>query len=244
MTQGATLDTKTQAVLSPDSSPAFIDFAIEHGTDLERNFYNGTVLSIAAYFGAAMSVAHYIKRGADVNVRCETQDNKSGETPLHRASLCDPRLRGHSYDSLDSDRDFPGTVTALIEGGADVNARTNVGERSDIGPGVISQAQTPLHYAAAAGMDAVVDLLLEAGADVGAETADGEKPVDYARKYERESVIRRLGNSAIAARDIARRPRTLSGGVLILGLLLEPGKMSAVCCLGGGISHVVGGFAL
>ena len=194
MSHGATLDTKTQAVLSPDSSPEFIDFALEHGADLERNYYNGTVLSIAAYCGSAESVAHYLKRGAEVNVRCETWDNKPGETPLHRAAFCHPRLRGHKYDTWDSDRDYPAVVTSLIEAGADVNARTNIGEPSDMGPIVIAQAQTPLHFAAAAGVDDVVDLLIEAGADVEVETAEGEKAVDYARRYERESVIEKLGN--------------------------------------------------
>lgn len=129
-----------------------------------------------------------------MNVKCDTDDNKTWETPLHRACFCDPRQRGHGYDSWDSDRDYESVVRSLIEGGADVNARTNVGERSDMGSGVIVQAQTPLHFAAGAGAEAIVDTLIEAGADIEATTADGEKAVDYARRYERGGVIRKLGN--------------------------------------------------
>ena len=197
MASGATLETPSQAVLQPTSSRDYIDFALDHGADLERNYYNGTVLSIAAYSGAAEPVAHYIRRGADVNVKCDVEDNRTWETPLHRACFCDPRQRGHNYDSWDSDRDYEAVVRSLIEGGADVNARANVGERSDMGPGVIAQAQTPLHFAAGAGAETLVEMLIVAGADVNAETAEGEKAVDYARRYEREGVIRKLGKGTM-----------------------------------------------
>ena len=37
-----------EPVLGAESTPEYIDFALEHGVDLENQYYNGTVLTLAA----------------------------------------------------------------------------------------------------------------------------------------------------------------------------------------------------
>ena len=180
---GAKPDTRGESVLSGHSTPEFIDFVLQQGVNLENQYYNGTVLSLAAYVGNAQAVQHYILRGADVNSRCETEILDNWETPLHRATFCNPRLRGHDRDEWAEDRDYLSVVRLLLDAGADVNAKTNVDTPSDMGPGLIAQGQTPLHFAAASGEFEIMQLLLGAGADKYAETALGETPLDYATKH-------------------------------------------------------------
>ena len=90
-------DATGESALSPDSEPTHIDFALDKGEDLENRYYNGSVLSLAAYGGHLTSLIHYIKRGADGNSR----GPYTGETPLHRACYCSNRLRGLPSDDKD-----------------------------------------------------------------------------------------------------------------------------------------------
>ena len=91
---GAKLDTPGEPVLSADSTPEFIDFVLEQGGNLENEYYNGTVLSLAAYAGNLETVRHYIRCGANVDSRSEP----AGETSLHRAAFCSMTLRGLRSD--------------------------------------------------------------------------------------------------------------------------------------------------
>jgi len=191
---GAGEDIATKAVLRPDSTPEYIDFALEHGANLETPFYNGTVLSIAAYSGQLKSVRHYIRRGANVNAPSLTPDAKpgdhynTGETPLHRATFCKMSLRGPIDEDV-YNKAFNGIVRALIEAGADVNAQTNRNAPSDMGPGVIAQEETPLHLAAMCGDEEMITLLLDAGADKTILNAIRQTPFHFARLHNRSESI-------------------------------------------------------
>jgi ankyrin repeat protein len=71
------------------------------------------------------------------------------------------------------------TVRLLIEQGADVNMEQAGG-------------YTPLHQAAAAGLEDVTRILLEAGADPACLCHQGKTPVDYARERQHDAVVQQL----------------------------------------------------
>jgi len=77
----------------------------------------------------------------------------------------------------------PATVAALVEAGADVNARFT-------GP----HTETPLHWAASSDDVAVLDALLDAGAEIDAPGAviGGGTPLDDATAFAQWQAARRL----------------------------------------------------
>ena len=142
--------------------------------------------------GTAETVTLLLAAEANPNA----QDQR-GVTPLHRAveSMSDvgivPLLIAAGAD-LDARDQFGSTplhsgrtaeaVTALLEAGADVNAR-----RDEV------NGETPLHSMAALGNAEGVTALLGAGADPNARDEDGRMPRDYA-----------LENSAFPGEDLLR----------------------------------------
>lgn len=69
--------------------------------------------------------------------------------------------------------------------------------------------ETPLHYAARLGREAVIKELIEAGADIRATDSKGKTPLDYARKKrlgERTRLL--LGEKLETAARLARRDST------------------------------------
>jgi ankyrin repeat protein len=71
------------------------------------------------------------------------------------------------------------TVRLLIAQGADVNMAQAGG-------------YTPLHQAAAAGLEELTRILLEAGADPARPCDQGKTPADYARERKHEGVLQQL----------------------------------------------------
>lgn len=102
--------------------------------ELRRAVHNNDVKSLATL----------IRLGADIHAPLNSQ----GETALHRA--CSVRWG-------DAD-DKTACITALIDAGADVNAKTPEGH------------YTPLHAAAISDFPEAIDLLIAAGADIEART--------------------------------------------------------------------------
>jgi len=95
----------------------------------------------------------------------------------------------------------PATVAALVEAGADVNARFT-------GP----HTETPLHWAASSDDVAVLDALLDAGAEIDAPGAviGGGTPLDDATAFAQWQAARRL---------VERGARTTLWHAATLGLL-------------------------
>jgi hypothetical protein len=177
----AETDPPGDSILVPKNTPGFIDYAISIGVNLENPYYNGTVLSIASYWGSAETVGHLIKRGANVNTRCETEDLNTWETPLHRAAF--------SAQPDDPDRPYAEVVRLLIEGGARVDAQTNVGVSSDMAGQLICRGEIPLHFAASRGSIATIQHLLEGKSARDIQTDEGKTSLDYAVEAGRSQAI-------------------------------------------------------
>jgi ankyrin repeat protein len=101
----------------------------------------------------------------------------AGATPLHLAALTDA-----------------GNVQALLSGGADVHAASRTG-------------WTALHFAAAAGQQALMEPLLRAGADVNVPDGQGRTPLHIAAGAGYVDAARRLVNAGalIDVRDSSGR---------------------------------------
>jgi uncharacterized protein len=127
---------------------------------------------------------------------------------LAKARLGDDDPDGMSRTLLHVATDWPGhfpngaaTVTALIQAGADVNARFR-------GP----PAETPLHWAASSNDVEVLDALLDAGADIeapGGVIGDGPPLAD----------ARAFGQWEAAHRLVERGARTTLQDAATLGLM-------------------------
>ena len=139
----------------------------------------------------------------------ETLKRLLRENPdLATARLGDDDPDGMSRTLLHVVTDWPGhfpngpaTVGALVEAGADVNARFH-------GP----HAETPLHWAASSDDVAVLDALLDAGADIEADGAviGGGTPLADARAF---------GQWQAAHRLVVRGARTTLQDEATLGLM-------------------------
>jgi len=185
LTYGACPNTPGESALAANSTPEFIDFALDRGESLENQYYNGSVLSLAAHGGYLETVKHYIKRGAKVNSRDERphnyawQGSNTGETALHRAAFSCPSLRGQPSATLDPNI-FTRVVRLLVYGGANVNTKTNHNVLSDMGPNLILKGETPLHFAALSGNLQMVETLRAHGASLESKSTEGLTPLDYA----------------------------------------------------------------
>jgi uncharacterized protein len=99
--------------------------------------------------------------------------HRFSRNPMHNQPL-------HACVALSRDLE---TARLLIAQGADVNMEQAGG-------------YTPLHQAAAAGLEDLTRLLLEAGADPGCRCHQGKTPADYARERNHEAVLRQLTKTA------------------------------------------------
>jgi uncharacterized protein len=134
---------------------------------------------------------------------------------LATVRIGDDEPGGMSRTLLHVVTDWPGhfpcgaeVVAALVEAGADVNARFR-------GP----HAETPLHWAASSNDVAVLDALLDHGADIDAPGAviAGGSPLQDARAF---------GNWAAGLRLVERGARTTLTDEATLGLL---DRLQATC---------------
>jgi ankyrin repeat protein len=95
--------------------------------------------------------------------------HRFSRNPMHNQPL-------HACIALSQDLE---TARLLIAQGADVNMEQAGG-------------YTPLHQAAAAGLEELTRMLLEAGADPGCRCHQGKTPADYARERQHAAVVRQL----------------------------------------------------
>lgn len=143
--------------------PAVISVLLEAGADLhgQENDQHHTPLHNAAENGTAEVVRTLLEAGADPNTWAMGLgiDWGWGWTPLHLAAR--------------SNRD-PDAVSALIEAGADLDARSGTRYR---------EGNSPLHYAGQNPNPAVTAVLLDAGADVNARSRTGRTPLHEAAAH-------------------------------------------------------------
>lgn len=119
-------------------------------------------LGLAAFFGQASTVRLLLAGGADVG---GTAQNTMKIQPLHAA------IAGRNIDC----------VIAVLDAGADLNARQQVG-------------YTALMGAASAGREDLVDLLLARGADPLLQNDDGKSAAAIAAEHGHHAVARRLAS--------------------------------------------------
>jgi len=133
-----------------------------------------TELGNAAFFGHWRMCDFLLTHGADVNHPLPD----TGETSLHNALT----KAGRPH--------YLFVLRALLENGADVNARTTPGAESDaFMRDVRTVGETPLHRAAAYGDEAMIQLLLDHGADKATRDANGESPISWASRHLRPGSI-------------------------------------------------------
>jgi uncharacterized protein len=119
-----------------------------------------TPLGLAAFFGRASTVKLLLTHGADAG---RASSNAMKVQPLHAA------VAGRNADC----------VQAILEAGADPNARQQVG-------------YTPLMGAASAGREDLADLLLTRGADRSLQSEDGKTAASVAAEHGHERLGAKL----------------------------------------------------
>lgn len=149
--EAAALGDAAQARTILTAQPELIDAA---------NVDGFSPLGLAAFFGHADVANLLLGLGANVNLASR---NTNKVMPLHSA------VAGQHEE----------IVRALVEQGADVNARQEGGF-------------TPLHGAAQNGQLSVVELLLQHGANPHAANDEGKTALEFARESGNEDVMRLL----------------------------------------------------
>jgi ankyrin repeat protein len=129
-----------------------IQTLIDQGADVNaRNKYGDTPLVIAARNGSNETVKALLAGGADVNIK-----SQNGWAPILHASQ---RIHNNNNPHLSIE-----IINALIDKGADVDARTNSGE-------------TSIFLSAWNGDVTIVNALLARGANVDVKMQNGETPL-------------------------------------------------------------------
>jgi ankyrin repeat protein len=132
-------------------SEELVRWLVEHGAQVNSGQMGDTPLQVAAASGWHRIVTFLLDHKADMNVR-----DCYGQSPLHEVVSLrrSPRTCGEDT-APGATRDYVATVKALLDGGAELEARFMGGT-------------TPLLLAAERGDKALVELLLARGADVHA----------------------------------------------------------------------------
>ena len=168
--------TAMKAVLAAGGDLSSIDLDIELGN--------------AAFFGHWKMTDFLLLHGADP----AHADPETGETPLHSA-LSKARRPYRLF-----------VVRALVESGADVNARTIPGEETGaFMRDVRTKGETPLHRAAAYADAETIRYLLDHGADPEIRDARGDSPLSRASEHLRPGEI--LSLLAFGEHRIGERSR-------------------------------------
>jgi quinoprotein dehydrogenase-associated probable ABC transporter substrate-binding protein len=178
-------------------SPKMAAFLVAHGADVnERDRDGWTPIMTAAYCDDADDVRMLAAHGADPNVvgaqnltplgiAAQYGKDKAAMALVEAGANPGRPIGDAAYTPLmlASANDAQALAQALIQKGADVNARN--------GGGV-----TALMMAAANGHAEMIELLVRAGANVKAQTDRGDTALSIARAKGNEKVIKLLGEPA------------------------------------------------
>src|SRR5882724_11701188 len=170
---------------------------LDHPVDLNAGDFAGfTALMWAAGHSNLAAVKLLLAKGADVNAA------HTRKIPMKNGVIAVSRMTA----LMVAPKSAPDVMEALLDAGADVNAR-------DI------RGMTPLMLAVAcdAPDPRIVKLFLDRGADPAVKSKDGELALDWARKFNRPDVLRLLGGQAVKAQavlqPVAERKLDLRGSI-------------------------------
>jgi len=155
--------------------PPLMKLLISKGADvkLECDFFGGTVLHQAAFWGFLKTTRLVIEAGADLR-----QAANEGETPLHCAARMCTLESVNKGGVVFGQMDYAGTIGLLLEKGADVNARDGHDRTALHIICEISSFPDDYHYGVC------IAKLLKVGAELNAEDALSYTPLDYVRNAE------------------------------------------------------------
>ena len=139
-----------------------MEILFEAGADVNATGRAGTPLFQAVVAMKGLAVDWLLTRGANVKYV-----HPNGETALHIAAYAGD----------------PSIVAALLNAGANPNAKTSKGHTDTIPTSPPVMGESPLHLAAAYGHLDVIDQLIDAHADRNAEDHIGATPIHWAGRY-------------------------------------------------------------
>jgi len=160
--------------------PEVTEFLLNNGADPNQQKNEGglPVLFGLCYVANHECVKKLLAAGANPN----QPNKKTGETVLHQAAT-----------SMSTE-----CVRLLLEAGGDPNARTNVGVPSgSFWRDVNVVGETPLHRAAAYGDEEMMRILVEAGADPTIKDANGDSPLTWFSRHQRDKEHIKVSTSAM-----------------------------------------------
>lgn len=197
-------------------SASIVSLLIQHGAEVNERIvlgYGFSPLQIAV--GQPHQIhpqllpdrpAYTLRRGQLVQIVQSLLDSGADVTTVHRK-------RGTPLHMACAAREAnPGIAAALIAAGADVHCKFeeagSVAYRVEHG---LDGGIQPIHYAAAAGNGAIVQLLLDAGVHIEVATRNGIRPLDNAVLSMRADVVALLREAGADTDTTRPRSKSASG---------------------------------